>query len=158
MTQSPNDEQFSDEQDEQWLVQQHAAVLGYLQAQQVSVGEVPAWPEWDCAPYVALWAAEDPADPGYVGYWILAGDSSGSQAQPVPFDHLAAGDLAEPRAALAAFAKRWQQLAAQAAKGQAWQGSPQLAQPTLAAQGQQLARQAQLLAQLAADDDLWEDE
>lgn len=145
-------------QDDQWLSAQHSAVLLYLQARQVPFLQVPDWPEWDCPPYLALWAAEDPADPGYVGHWVLAGDSSGSQAQPVPFDHLSAAELAEPRAALAAFAKRWQQLAAGAAKGIAWQGSPQPAQPTLALQGQQLARQAQLLAQLAADDELWQED
>jgi len=141
-----------------WLAQQHQAVLAYLQQQQVTVASLPDWPEWECAPYLALWGAEDPADPGFVGYWVLAGDCSGTQAQPVPFDHLSATELAEPRDALAAFAKRWQQLAQQANNGQDWAGTPLLPDLTLASKAKQLSRQAQLLAQLAADDDLWQDD
>jgi hypothetical protein len=97
---------------------------------------------------------EDPQDPGYAGHWILAGDSTGAQPQPVPFDHLPAEDLTEPRDAMAAFAKRWAALAAKASKGEAWQGSPVLA-GDVAAQAKQLARQAQLLAMWAQDEDLW---
>lgn len=141
-----------------WLRQQHQAVLAHLQQHQVPFASLPDWPEWECAPYLALWGAEDATDAGYVGYWILAGDCSGTQSQPVPFDHLSADDYAEPREALAAFATRWQQLAKLANAGQGWSGSPQLTGLALAQQAQQLSRQAQLLAQLAADDELWSDD
>lgn len=142
----------------EWLSQQHQAVLAHMQQHQVPFASLPEWPEWECAPYLALWGAEDANDAGYVGYWILAGDCSGSQSQPVPFDHLRADEYAEPREALAAFAKRWLQLASLAKAGQSWNGSPQLPALSLAQQAQQLSRQAQLLAQLAADDELWQDE
>ncbi len=141
-----------------WLSQQHQAVMAHLQLHQVPFASLPDWPEWECAPYLALWGAEDAADAGYVGYWVLAGDCSGTQSQPVPFDHLSAAEYAEPREALAAFAKRWQQMAKQAQSGHSWHGSPQLPGLSLAQQAQQLSRQAQLLAQLAADDELWSDD
>lgn len=154
--------QFEDD-DFAWCEQQYPAIVAYVQAQQIPHGVICDWPEWDSAPYLGLWAVEDPADPGFVGHWILAGDSSGSQPQPVPFDHLSAGELTEPREVLAAFAKKWTALAAKAAKGEGWSGSPQLSQsalavPDLAQQAKQLARQAQLLAQLASDDELWEED
>jgi hypothetical protein len=87
--------------------------------------------------------------------WVLAGDSTGVQPQPVPFDHLPATELSEPRDAMAAFAKKWSALAAAANKGTAWQGSPLLT-GDVATQAKQLSRQAQLLALWAADDELWE--
>ena len=95
-------------QDWAWCDSQLAAITGYVAAQQIPHGVICDWPEWYTAPYVGLWAVEDPEDPGYVGHWILAGDSSGAQPQPVPFDHVPAADLNEPRDALAAFAKNGQ--------------------------------------------------
>lgn len=146
---------FDDAQDWAWCDSQLAAVEAYVKAQQLPHGVICDSPEWFTAPYVALWAVEDVADPGYVGFWLLCGDSSGSQPQPVPFDHLPATDITEPREAMAAFAKKWAQLAAAAAKGQAWQGSPEL-DGDLAQQAKQLARQAQLLQLWASDDELWD--
>lgn len=147
--------EFDDSQDWIWCDTQLAAVEAYVKTQQLPHGVICDSPEWFTAPYVALWAVEDAADPGYVGFWILAGDSSGQQPQPVPFDHVAATDLTEPRQAMAAFAKKWAQLAAAANKGEQWQGSPQL-QGEPAQQARQLARQAQLLQLWASDDELWD--
>lgn len=148
---------FNDAEDWAWCDNQFAAIESYVTTQQLPHGVICDSPEWFTAPYVGLWAVEDPADPGFVGYWILAGDSTGVQPQPVPFDHLSAADLTEPRQALAAFASRWCTLAAAAAKGQRWQGSPAVP-GELAMAAKQLARQAQLLALWAADDELWDSE
>ncbi|WP_306524036.1 DUF4826 family protein [Rheinheimera sp.] len=146
---------FDDAQDWAWCDSQLTAIETYVKQQQLPHGIICDSPEWFAAPYVALWAVEDAADPGYVGFWILAGDSSGSQPQPVPFDHLPATDITEPRDAMAAFAKKWAQLAAAAAKGQTWQGPP-LLNGEVTQQAKQLARQAQLLQLWASDDELWE--
>lgn len=146
--------EWDDSADFDWCEQQFAAISAYVTAQQIPHGLICDWPEWYTAPYVGLWVVEDPQDPGFAGHWILAGDSTGNQPQPVPFDHVPADDLTEPRDAMAAFAKRWAALAAQANKGEAWQGSPKLP-GDLAAQAKQLARQAQLLAMWANDDELW---
>jgi hypothetical protein len=86
---------------------------------------------------------------------VLAGDTTGVQPQPVAFDFLSAEDCAEPREALAAFAKKWAALAAAAAKGTAWTGSP-LVSGDLAQKAAQLARQAELLKLWAGDDEMWE--
>jgi len=145
---------FDDAEDWAWCDSQFAAIECYVTRQQIPHGVICDSPEWFTAPYVGLWAVEDPADPGFVGYWILAGDSTGVQPQPVPFDHLSAADLTEPREVLAAFASRWRKLAAEAAKGQNWQGSPTVP-GELAIAAKQLARQAELLALWAADDELW---
>ncbi|WP_337840563.1 DUF4826 family protein [Rheinheimera sp.] len=149
--------QLDETDDWAWCEQLYPAVVAYVTTQQIQHGEICDWPEWDCAPYLSLWAVEDPDDPGFVGHWILAGDSSGTQPQPVPFDHLPATDLAEPREALQAFAKKWAALAAGAVKGQDWQGSP-VVPGDLADRARQLKRQAELLQQLAEDDELWQDD
>lgn len=73
----------------------------------------------------------------------------------MPFDHVPAADLNEPRDALAAFAKKWAALAAAGAKGVSWKGSPHIP-GDLAELSKQLARQAQLLALWADDDELWD--
>lgn len=145
---------FEDAEDWAWCDSQFPAIESYVKAQQIPHGVICDTPEWFTAPYVGLWAIEDPADPGFVGHWVLAGDNSGSQPQPVPFDHLSADELTEPRDVIAAFAKRWSQLATAGAQGQAWQGSPELT-GDLATASKQLARQAQLLALWAADDEIW---
>lgn len=147
--------EFDDAEDWAWCDSQFAAIETYVKQQQLPHGIICDTPEWFTAPYVGLWAVEDVADPGYVGFWVLAGDSSGVQPQPVPFDHLPAEDLAEPRDAMAAFAKKWAQQAAAAAKGQAWQGSPVLT-GDVPQQAKQLSRQAQLLQLWASDDELWQ--
>ncbi|MBU2098365.1 MAG: DUF4826 family protein [Gammaproteobacteria bacterium] len=147
--------EMDDAQDWAWCDSQFAAIESYVKAQQIPHGVICDWPEWYTAPYVGLWAVEDPQDPGFVGFWVLAGDSTGVQPQPVPFDHLPAAELSEPRDAMAAFAKKWSALAAAAAKGNVWQGSPMLA-GDIATQAKQLARQAQLLSLWAGDDELWE--
>jgi hypothetical protein len=147
--------EMDDAQDWAWCDSQFAAIESYVKAQQIPHGVICDWPEWYTAPYVGLWAVEDPADPGFVGFWVLAGDSTGVQPQPVPFDHLPATELSEPRDAMAAFAKKWSALAAAANKGTAWQGGPLLT-GDVATQAKQLSRQAQLLALWAADDELWE--
>ncbi len=146
---------LDDAQDWAWCDSQFAAIETYVKTQQIPHGMICDWPEWYTAPYVGLWAVENPEDPGFVGHWILAGDSTGAQPQPVPFDHLSATDLPEPRDAMAAFARKWTTLAAAANKGIAWQGSPELS-GDLAAKAKQLSRQAQLLALWAADDELWD--
>ncbi len=151
---------FDDAEDWAWCDSQFAAIEQYVKSQQLPHGVICDTPEWFVAPYVGLWAVEDPADPGFVGIWILAGDTTGAQPQPVPFDHLPATELAEPRDALAAFAKRWAQLAKGGAnglaKGDEWQGSPVLV-GDLTARQQQLSRQAQLLKLWAEDDELWDE-
>lgn len=147
--------ELDETEDWAWCDAQFAAIEHYVKAQGIPHGLICDWPEWFVAPYVGLWAVEDPQDPGFVGHWVIAGDTTGSQPQPVAFDHLAADDLAEPRDAMAAFAKRWAALAAKSAQGQHWQGSPLLtAEP--AQQAAQLARQAKLLALWAEDDELWQ--
>ena len=79
-----------------WCDSQFAAIESYVKTQHIPHGVICDWPEWYTAPYVGLWAVENPDDPGFVGHWILAGDSTGVQPQPVPFDHLSATDLPEP--------------------------------------------------------------
>lgn len=115
---------------------------------------------------MGLWVVEDVADPGFAGYWIIAGDASGEQTNAVPFDYLPAADVVEPQQALAAFAKRWQQLAktssswpsAIAAGTHLPRFGGAIAQLAPAEQAQHLLRQAQLLQQWAADAELWQDD
>lgn len=148
---------LNEAEDWAWCDAQYAAIEAYVKTQNISHGLICDWPEWYVAPYIGLWAVEDLADPGFVGYWVLAGDTTGAQPQPVSFDFLSAQDCASPREALTAFAKKWAALAAAAAKGNAWTGSPLLA-GDISQQATQLARQAELLKLWVSDDDMWEDD
>ncbi|WP_229797102.1 DUF4826 family protein [Alishewanella tabrizica] len=70
----------------------------YVKTQKIPHGVICDWSERYTAPYVGLWALEDPEDLEFVGHWILAGDSTGGQPQPVPFDHQ--GETTEPSSAV----------------------------------------------------------
>lgn len=161
-----DDFQFDETEDWLWCESQYAAICQFVQDMQIPHGEICDWPEWFTAPYVGLWVVEDVADPGFAGYWIIAGDASGEQANAVPFDYLPAVDLIEPQQALAAFAKRWQQLATTSSR---WTCDREtgthlprfggaIAQLAPAEQALHLLRQAQLLQQWAADAELWQDD
>ena len=69
---------LDDAQDWAWCDSQFAAIETYVKTQQIPHGVICDWPEWYTAPYVGLWAVENPEDPGFVGHWILAGDSTGA--------------------------------------------------------------------------------
>lgn len=148
---------FFEAEDWLWCDTQYPAIVAYVEANQIAHGVICDSPEWFVAPYIGLWAVEDPADPGFVGTWVVAGDHTAEASKAVPFDHLPAAELSEPRDAIAAFAKRWATLAREASQGHAWQGSPVLA-GDLASQAKQLSRQAQLLQAWVQDDEAWDED
>ena len=55
---------LDDAQDWAWCDSQFAAIETYVKTQQIPHGMICDWPEWYTAPYVGLWAVENPDDPG----------------------------------------------------------------------------------------------
>jgi len=129
-----------------WLAEQRARAGEYLRAQRVPFGSVADRPAWHLAPYVALWPALGQRT-GQLQYWIIVGD--------LPADFLPGDAAADPRGAVTAFAARWQQVARGMLEGQP--------HPTLqvgegdqrATLGDLLLRRANLLAEIAREDEHW---
>lgn len=89
--------------EEQWCQSQRSKVTAYLAAQKVDHGEVGDWPAWHVDPYVSIWAIESKKSPGWVGWWVIAGD--------LPTDYVSAEKIKHPRDAMRAIVERWARLA-----------------------------------------------
>ena len=139
-----------DDSDERvWCGDQRSIVVAYLARQGVTYGEVGDWPAWHIQPYVAVWAIESAARPGWVGWWAISGD--------LPTDYIACGAERHPRAGLRGIAERWRDAAALMADGKTvpdWSVGSPAEQSELAPL---LAARADALLSFAADDTLWTD-
>ena len=135
--------------EERWCDERRNDVNALLQREGVSHGQVGEWPAWHLAPYVSIWAIESKANPGWVGWWAIAGD--------LPTDYVSASTIKHPRDAMRAIASRWHGASEHMSRGQP---SPNFSVgapadwPTLAPQ---LASRAELLLEWAADPELWDD-
>jgi hypothetical protein len=140
-------EDFNDPaQHADWIREQRTNVLEYLAGEGVGAN-VPPEPSWLEAPYVAIWPAMSNAAPGRVGWWVISGD--------VPTDCVSSGEIRDARSAMRVFARRWQRASKRMARGETSDdfslGTPS-EWPQLAPM---LASRASLLADWAADDELW---
>ncbi len=124
-----------------WLLAQRGHVASYLAGQGVRP-DAPPVPEWDLAPYVALWS--------FPGGWAISGD--------LPTDYALGESLDGPRAALRFFAQRFAQVADCMLGGRR---HPSIvigdrSDPEQQRQlGGLLASRARILAGFAEDDGLW---
>jgi hypothetical protein len=135
--------------DERWCNERRDDVIAYLQQEQVAHGEVGESPAWHIAPYVSIWAIESKLNPSWVGWWVICGD--------LPTDYVSSGSIKNPRDAIRAIADRWRTAAEQMARGHS---SPDfsIGSPTdWTTLAPQLASRAELLADWAADQELWVD-
>ena len=134
--------------EERWCEDRLAEVIEHLAAVKVPHGRVGDWPAWHFAPYVSVWGIESADRPGWVGWWVIAGD--------LPTDHLAAETANHPRRAIRAFGERWSEVAAHMLRGEPHPamtiGEPE-DWPQL---GDLLRRRAELLISFADDEAIWD--
>lgn len=142
----------STESEESWCESQRSRVAGYLRSQDLKHGRIGDWPAWHVKPYVAVWAIESNASPGWIGWWAISGD--------LPTDYISASDIdppQHPRKAVRAIADRWLKLVAMWKDGrddeelQIGDHHSRLELTPL------LEKRAHLLIQWADDDSLWEE-
>lgn len=132
-----------------WCDGQRDVVTRYLRAQRLEHGRIGESPAWHMVPYVAVWAVESVARPGWVGWWAISGD--------LPTDYVSAADVSPrtPRAALRVFAENWLALVT------AWREGRDVENTTLgdpdsrAELAPLLESRARLLLELADDDSVW---
>jgi hypothetical protein len=138
---SKSDEYQDDAKVRAWLLDQREHVVSYLRDQMVQLATQPV-PEWDLAPYIAVWSLP--------GGWAISGD--------LPTDHVLDETIIGPREALRFFSRRFAEVAACMLDGQR---HPLIAigDPINTEQQQQLgkllASRAQTLGEFAEDDKLW---
>lgn len=136
--------------EEEWCDSQRQSVVEYLSREGLEHGRVGEWPAWHVYPYVAVWAIESVARPGWVGWWAISGD--------LPTDYVARGSERTPRAAVREFALRWGKVAAAMAEGRGPDdvviGRPEDA----AVLAPPLGSRAETLLRWANDDDFWDDD
>jgi Domain of unknown function (DUF4826) len=130
-----------------WLVEQRCNVQRYLDAEGVQHGGVDLAPAWFIAPYVSVWTVRSVTKASAVGWWAISGD--------LPTDYLSGNDATDPRRALNAFSRRWQEVARYMDRGEDHptikigdrQNGPAL--------GDLLMRRAQIIHAWVQDENMW---
>ena len=139
--------------EEQWCEDQRKVVTKYLQSQNVKHGQIGEWPAWHLAPYIAVWAIESLAKPGWIGWWVISGD--------LPTDYISSADVKppqHPRKAMRVFANNWMEIV------KAWKNGKEhddisIGDPSSHKKlGPLLEIRANMLMEYAADDSIWEKE
>ena len=135
-----------------WCEQQRCAVSSYLRSQEIEHGRVGDWPAWHVAPCASIWAVESLTHPGWIGWWVIAGD--------LPTDYISAASVAlpqHPRKAMRVFASNWLKMVEAWRQGRESENvriaglrSPEELAPLL-------ETRARILLEWAADDSLWQD-
>lgn len=139
--------------DQSWCDAQRATVIEYLKSQQLNHGEVGDWPAWHIAPYLAVWAVESVARPGWIGWWAISGD--------LPTDYISASEIdppQHPRKALRTFAEHWRGTVQAWDEGKApargyWGSADRV--PLLRSL---LAARVALILEMVEDEEIWESE
>jgi hypothetical protein len=134
--------------DEQiWCDARLPDIQAVLQRHELDVGRIGDWPAWHVMPYASLWAVENRHRPEWVGWWVIAGD--------LPTDVLPAHDLATPRDAMRAFAKRWVNHADCLERGEVPKAWAHCSDAELLKVTAQLKRRGAALQMWADDDASW---
>ena len=134
--------------EERWCAEARRKVVDYLTSQRLDHGEVGEWPAWHVAPLVSVWAVESLVSPGLVGWWAIYGD--------LPTDYISAAGVRHPREAIAAFAQNWSKYVADRREGR-------LSEDVVVGDSSGetfhlLSLRAGILADLASDDDNWDED
>lgn len=133
--------------EERWCNERRNEVIAYLKGQNLVHGQVSGWPAWHVAPYVSIWEVESKSNPGWLGWWAVAGD--------LPTDYVSAGVIKHPRDAVKAFAMRWRAAAEHMARGKAPPGFRIGTPAEWPSLGPQLTSRAELFQSWAANPELW---
>jgi len=124
-----------------WLLEQREQVVTYLKRQRVQLDSQPV-PEWDLAPYIAVWSIS--------GGWVISGD--------LPTDYVLDSEIVGPCEAMRFFSNRFAEVAACMLRGQRYPDIT-IGDPTNQEQQQNLGglltSRAETLRHFAEDDNLW---
>jgi hypothetical protein len=130
-----------------WHAVMRERVTEYLKRSGVAHGAVGEVPAWQVFPVISLWAIESGKTPGWISWWMIAGDC--------PIDYVSRNGDSTPRSAIEEIWVRWGEAAKALARGEQHpnfsvgnaEASTELA-PLLAAR-------SKTLRQYATDDGLW---
>jgi hypothetical protein len=92
-----------DAEEKRWCSDLRRQVTDYMARTGVHHGEIGEVPAWAVFPYISIWAVESGEVPGNVGWWVICGDC--------PTDYVTCTGDRTPRAAVEAFAERWEKAA-----------------------------------------------
>ena len=135
------------EREAEWNREQRANVLEYLAGAGVAQADVPREPTWSASPHLAIWPVRSSVQPHATGWWVISGD--------VPTDYVSSSEIPNERAAMRVFARRWMKASRRMARGEKPEDF-QIGRPNeWKSLAPMLASRAKLLAEWAADDDLW---
>ena len=136
-----------------WCHEQRKVVAEYLRSQGLTHGEIGEWPAWHSAPYIAIWAIQSLAKPGWIGWWAISGD--------LPTDYISSSDVErpqDPRKAMRVFARNWLELVGAWRDGREVENT-ELGDPASHREsGPLLEARAKLLIDFASDDSCWDEE
>ena len=138
----------SSSEEERWCQERRAQVAEYLRAEGIRHGRIGDWPAWHMSPYVSIWAIESGTTPDSVGWWVICGDG--------PTDYVSAKRVKDPRAAVQAFADRWNEVASYMLRAEPHPTIELDSPKTWVELGPLLKRRAELLSSSAADDSVWQ--
>jgi Domain of unknown function (DUF4826) len=85
-------------------------VAAYLHRTGVVHGAVGQVPAWEVFPVVSVWAIESARAPGWVGWWVIAGDC--------PTDYVSCTGDRTPRSAIEQISARWREVAEVLGRGE----------------------------------------
>ena len=134
---------------EMWCAEQRLVAAEYLSRQPVRFGDLGHWPAWHVAPYVAIWAVESVATPGWVGWWVISGD--------LPTDYTSRSGANDPRGALALFARRWEEASKQMERGESHSDTSVDSAAAAPELGKLLMARSRILTTWASDSSLWKE-
>jgi hypothetical protein len=143
----PEPAQVSDEET-LWALALRLEVREYLSRQGISHGQIGDAPAWAVFPYVSIWAIESGTVPGWVGWWVICGDC--------PTDYTTCTGDRTPRAAVGDFSSRWRAAAVAMRKGERLPDFSVGKSENAGELAPLLESRAQLLADWALHDNLWE--
>ncbi len=141
---------MSEIDEDAWLTEQQSVAAIYLEREGIPNPELGEEPAFHVSPYVSLWAVRAKKNPNAVGWWVIAGD--------LPTDFVSAGDAKEPRDAIAAFARLWEEAARHMLRGEDHPkfsiGRPENRREL----GDLLRRRSAVLKSYSENETLWEKE
>jgi hypothetical protein len=136
------------EEEALWNSSMRRRVTEYIAQRGVSHGQIGDAPAWSVFPCISIWAVESGSSPGLVGWWVICGDC--------PTDYATCTSDRTPRAAVEEFSSRWRAAAAAMLKGECLPGFSVGNDDNAGELAPLLASRAQMLAEWALDDSLWE--
>jgi hypothetical protein len=131
-----------------WITKQRKLVIEYLNREGVCHGGIPDKPDWFLVPYLAIWRVLSLKATGMAGWWAISGD--------VPTDYISSGGIADPRSAMFKFSENWFELSQYMIRGLPHPGVKIGTRDKGPELGDLLLRRANLLAEFAGDDEIWQ--